>query len=862
MDSVYGNTNPVRGQSDLALSNIAFSDNPVAIFVKDHDILPHVTELHLSITGTSEITGGNTGLHIYGPDAMIENGHIASTTFNSLLQDYIILENNNRNINASEAVFDIPVTGMTAGTLNYYQIQEIEQEIMDKDDNGALGQVYFKTPVVNVTKEIADPGNLYRYPTIQQAIDAADPNDSLYAAAWVYTEDVHINKAGIRLNGDLNYGSDTSIVMGIQTSFPTLFVAANDISVSNLMITRSGNNITDFPAHPKTTGLQVGQLLTGVNLENLLVTGNRNGVYLNNVQGVRITNSDIVFNRTGIQLVNNCDGTIIRNNNIEDNWTLGIVAYGTTGQTNNVEISYNKLSGNWYSNIENRTAGTVLNVTGNNWNADNITAVASPSGEPGYAALIPVEYGGTASYADGNHYLVSGATDRVDYTAWLPADIENAVVGKPGYVPNDTSLVYVDESSPAAPGATKLQRAAQVISESGTIHLIDETVHSILIADKALTLDGTYYHHNIEGIVYSGTGKVLTLSKDFSVSDSFNLIGGIILPDAGSLFLDESTLDIVVTEDEHAYIDGPVTVSNISSDVIIPVGKGGTANYVSLKHVSGSGSFIVEYFDNPYTDLTLSDGLAAVSEHEYWNISQTSGDFTGNVELYSFNNATTGVFAENVIVHFNGTEWESLGNSAVATSPLAITSATVTGSFSPFTFGDEGGPLPLSLLTFQAQPTGADVLLNWEIADANAFDKFEIERSGDSRVWQSIGSVHNNNMLHYNFTDNIPLNGSNYYRLKLKKEDKAFYSHIEKVVFTSASQISLFPNPATEVLHITGLNKGQVIKLFSASGQFIRALIVEDITMSVTTKEWVAGTYYVVIEEQGAQISIKKLVKH
>ena len=55
------------------------------------------------------------------------------------------------------------------------------------------------------------------------------------------------------------------------------------------------------------------------------MTGNRNGIYINNAQNISVRNNVIDFNRTGMQVVNDITGAIIRNNFITNNWTLGVL---------------------------------------------------------------------------------------------------------------------------------------------------------------------------------------------------------------------------------------------------------------------------------------------------------------------------------------------------------------------------------------------------------------------------------------------------------------------------------------------------------------------------------------------------------
>jgi len=56
----------------------------------------------------------------------------------------------------------------------------------------------------------------------------------------------------------------------------------------------------------------------------------------------------------------------------------------------------------------------------------------------------------------------------------------------------------------------------------------------------------------------------------------------------------------------------------------------------------------------------------------------------------------------------------------------------------------------------------------------------------------------------YGFTDEAPLLGTNYYRLKMvDKDDAVEYSDVKVVVFGSADRMVVFPNPAGAEIHLS-----------------------------------------------------------
>src|SRR5205823_3492601 len=99
--------------------------------------------------------------------------------------------------------------------------------------------------------------------------------------------------------------------------------------------------------------------------------------------------------------------------------------------------------------------------------------------------------------------------------------------------------------------------------------------------------------------------------------------------------------------------------------------------------------------------------------------------------------------------------------------------------------------LPVSLVRFSAKENNGSVLLEWATASELNNDYFMIEKSTASKMltdnsWRNIGRVSgagNSTAMHaYNYTDDEPLAGAAYYRLKQVDYDgKSTYSPVQFV---------------------------------------------------------------------------------
>ena len=116
--------------------------------------------------------------------------------------------------------------------------------------------------------------------------------------------------------------------------------------------------------------------------------------------------------------------------------------------------------------------------------------------------------------------------------------------------------------------------------------------------------------------------------------------------------------------------------------------------------------------------------------------------------------------------------------------------------------------LPVELMNFQADALATQVALRWATASESDNDHFTIERSADGSSFTPIAQVDGvgTSAMHtdYAHTDEAPLRGLNYYRLKqVNTSGQYTYSNTVAVAFGSVFQTGLpYPNPAIGAVSI------------------------------------------------------------
>lgn len=186
------------------------------------------------------------------------------------------------------------------------------------------------------------------------------------------------------------------------------------------------------------------------------------------------------------------------------------------------------------------------------------------------------------------------------------------------------------------------------------------------------------------------------------------------------------------------------------------------------------------------------------------------------------------------------------------------------GTIAKITLLDDA--LPVELLYFTATTEGCHVNLKWKTGNESRFSHFELQHSKNAKDFITFSTIPSAETPEvYHFIDNTPFEKNTYYRLKMVDKDGSFaYS---KLVSTktpcSVNPYTVFPNPTTDSFKISGLNAGDLIRVYNAAG----ALVLQETTISnaeleLNVKGHPRGVYTITVEgPTGGVIRQLKLVK-
>ncbi|WP_020567130.1 lamin tail domain-containing protein [Neolewinella persica] len=133
--------------------------------------------------------------------------------------------------------------------------------------------------------------------------------------------------------------------------------------------------------------------------------------------------------------------------------------------------------------------------------------------------------------------------------------------------------------------------------------------------------------------------------------------------------------------------------------------------------------------------------------------------------------------------------------------------------------------LPVELLSFSAVADEKEVLLTWSTANEIDNDHFVVERRSFNREWQSIGTVFagRGTENNYKFSDDNPLNGDNFYRLRQLDFTGNFSLHGPVMAAFTTDEFLVFPNPAATEIRFGGtFSTADRISLHDANGRLLK----------------------------------------
>lgn len=274
----------------------------------------------------------------------------------------------------------------------------------------------------------------------------------------------------------------------------------------------------------------------------------------------------------------------------------------------------------------------------------------------------------------------------------------------------------------------------------------------------------------------------------------------------------------------------------------------------------------------PSSTNTFCYSFQATATNVDFNVIITSDCGMGNVTNFSWSlyNATcggsiqTGTLAS---LTFTGL---TVGNDYVFCYTFDVPSTCTHSQHCPYFVG--ATVLPVKLLNFNANynTKNSQVELDWKTVTEINNDYFTIEKSIDGEIFEVVGIVdgagNTSSVKSYQATDNNPIIGTSYYRLKQTDFDGQFeYSDLVPVkVEGTISNPTIYPNPITNngVLEFsTNSTEITVVTVYDVSGRIVLSnqhLTNKGINkIQLETNELTNGMYFISLKNGNSKTNLK-----
>ncbi|KAA5534894.1 T9SS type A sorting domain-containing protein [Taibaiella lutea] len=278
------------------------------------------------------------------------------------------------------------------------------------------------------------------------------------------------------------------------------------------------------------------------------------------------------------------------------------------------------------------------------------------------------------------------------------------------------------------------------------------------------------------------------------------------------------------------------------STTAFPIGtsannKSATINFTASP--AAGGTLTAQWINSSpgTTGLPLSSNpsITKVSHDGYWRVEAGDGLTDGIYTATFVDSGATDVTDYTGLVLLkranSSSNWDAPGTTIAPTGSNAnpiIASSGLTG-FSEFGIGGSNTALPLRISNISGINAGSRNRIDWKTFEENVTAQFNIERSKDGKSFEQMGTVKATGKAGaYNFWDDAPFTGNNFYRLvSIDKNDGRYISNTIKLQVSTGEtfKIQCYPNPAKDKveLNIIGtIGNNAHVQLVDISGKVIK----------------------------------------
>jgi hypothetical protein len=300
-------------------------------------------------------------------------------------------------------------------------------------------------------------------------------------------------------------------------------------------------------------------------------------------------------------------------------------------------------------------------------------------------------------------------------------------------------------------------------------------------------------------------------------------------------------------------LDGTSTV-NIESGGYWKIGSASFADNTSTIHVKSGGVLFIN------GSFSMDRSTVIVDAGGQLRMNGSDAFYTGGSLTINGTMTVSGNFSSQIAIAGTGVisygagspDWSGGGSFAAGTTTL-----------------------PVELLNFNATKKENSVLLDWSTATEINSDYYSVMRSQDAVFFESIAKIeaaeNSSSIIDYNYSDEFPLKGINYYQLiETDKDGKTQKSKIVALDCSGKMNLitQLYPNPVVDNAALFfSSSRGGVYRLMvsNAGGAIVYSAMIPAMIgenrFSISMEEYAGGVYLITLLGSNTDRSSIQVVK-
>ncbi|MDO6435207.1 hypothetical protein Q4E93_31615 [Flavitalea sp. BT771] len=403
----------------------------------------------------------------------------------------------------------------------------------------------------------------------------------------------------------------------------------------------------------------------------------------------------------------------------------------------------------------------------------------------------------------------------------------------------------------------------------GTLDATGSVVHFSGSGDNSITGAGSQLTFNSLAINKSMGGK-LVLKSDVMVQDTLHFISGMIELNQQSVNLGNT--GTLAGESETSHFTGQNGGVILANAILNAPNAANIGNLgVTITSSQNLGTVYVNRYHSS-SNIPASSGKSVLTRYD---INPGGPAIDGVLTFHYFDADLNGIGKSHLTIYATPDDvtFTDLHYSAKDTILNTITQKGLSNITGTYTLGSQAIVLPVRFTDLTARCKGKYIELTWRTAAEQNSERFDVQRSQDGRMWETIGSVkaagNSSSIMDYGYKDltlNMP---SALYRLaQYDIDNRISYSSILEAGCALSTEFRVMPNPVVETARVTisgaSSGKGELV-LSNAAGWILWRQAVTINTginqYPINTSALARGVYYLALLRGGASTQTIGIIK-